>query len=243
MAMTPSLLERLARKKPLDRLVAESQGSCDAHGSLGRSITLLKLVMFGVVTTVGTGIFFILSRQVPTAGPAVMISFIIAGPLARFAEGRVTTDVLRPVHLPVAVAPPGYTADARTQVRHMCCALSGSSTSASLARRSADLAQLLGVPPRLITLVVRDKQMCPTGAVYDAENIVSNAPREQVLEALTVLIEHRESPVSLCSEIGDGKTLKAVFDSLLWANTELLVVRSSSLGPFLGCFSARIRAR
>jgi nucleotide-binding universal stress UspA family protein len=236
MAMTPSLLERLARKKPVDRLVADSQGSGDAHGSLGRSIALFQLFMFGVGATIGTGIFFVLSQKVPTGGPAVVISFIIAGPLGRFVEGSVTTDVLRSAHLPVAVAPRGYTVDARTLVRRVCCAFSGSSTSASLARRSADLAQLLGVPPRLTTLVVRDKQMCPTGAVYDAQNIVSNAPREQVLEALTVLIEHWESPVSLCGEIGDGNTLKAAFDSLLWANTELLVVRSSSLGPLLGVF-------
>jgi hypothetical protein len=186
MAMTPSLLERLARKQPVDRLVADSQGSGDAHGSLGRSITLFQLVMFGVGATIGTGIFFMLSQQVPTAGPAVIISFIIAGPLGRFAEGSVTTDVLRSAHLPVAVAPRGYTADARTQVRRLCCPFSGSSTSASLARRSAD----------------------------DAENIVSNAPRE-----------HWESPVSLCGEIGDGNTWKAAFDSLLWANTELLVVK------------------
>lgn len=35
--------------------------------------------MFGVGATIGAGIFFVLSQQVPVAGPAVLISFIIAG--------------------------------------------------------------------------------------------------------------------------------------------------------------------
>jgi amino acid transporter len=35
--------------------------------------------MFGVGSTVGTGIFFVLSQAVPEAGPGVIVSFIIAG--------------------------------------------------------------------------------------------------------------------------------------------------------------------
>ncbi len=36
-------------------------------------------MMFGVGATVGTGIFFVLQEAVPDAGPAVMVSFLIAG--------------------------------------------------------------------------------------------------------------------------------------------------------------------
>ena len=35
--------------------------------------------MFGVGSTIGTGIFFVLSEAVPEAGPGVIVSFIIAG--------------------------------------------------------------------------------------------------------------------------------------------------------------------
>jgi nucleotide-binding universal stress UspA family protein len=165
-------------------------------------------------------------------------------PLGRFAEGSVTTDVLRSAHIPIAVAPRGYSADARTQVRRLSCAFSGASTSPGLARRSAELAQLLGVPLRLVTLVVRDKQMYPTGAGYDAENIVSNTLRQQAHEAQAEVMEHWESPVAVTGEIGDGKSWRAAFDSLLWANAELLVVGSSNLGPllrvFLGSNSSKI---
>ena len=79
MAMAASLLERLARKKAVDRPIAESEASADDLGSLGCSITMFQLVMFGVGATIGIGIFFVLSQQVPTASPAVNISFIIGG--------------------------------------------------------------------------------------------------------------------------------------------------------------------
>ncbi len=44
-----------------------------------RSMSLFQLTMLGVGATVGTGIFFVLAEQVPTAGPAVLVSFLIAG--------------------------------------------------------------------------------------------------------------------------------------------------------------------
>ena len=356
--MAPSLLERLARKKPVDRLVADSQASADALGSLGRSITQFQLVTFGVGATIGIGIFFVLSQQVPTASPAVIISFIIAAIVAGlaalcYAEMSSMTPVFGSSYshdlatlgdgvaffvaaclileygVSASAAAAGWSEYVHKLIAKMtgitfaswltqapitaepnnvyslsfsgegalpaiilvflCCMFllrgskesarayavlalvklsvltqlhltafeliaawlrrrrpdagsasvphfSGSSTSASLARCSADPAQLLGVPPRLISLVVRDKQMCPIGASYDTENVVSNAPREQALEAQTVLIEHWESPVSVCGEIGDGRMWKAVLDSLLWAHTELLVAGASSLGPLLWVF-------
>lgn len=76
MAKAISMGERLLRRKPISHLVEETQQS-GKH--LKRSITLFQLTMFGVGATIGTGIFFVLSEQVPVAGPAVLISFIIAG--------------------------------------------------------------------------------------------------------------------------------------------------------------------
>ena len=72
---------RVLRKKPVEKLIKETQGDPE-HGHLNRSITLFQLVMFGVGATIGTGIFFVLSQTVPTAGPAVIISFIMAGIVA-----------------------------------------------------------------------------------------------------------------------------------------------------------------
>src|SRR3984885_14245051 len=57
-------------------------GAPVAHGAadhLKRGIGAFELTMFGVGSTVGTGIFFVLSQAVPEAGPGGMVSFIIAG--------------------------------------------------------------------------------------------------------------------------------------------------------------------
>ena len=50
-----------------------------AEGGLKRSFGTFELTMFGVGSTVGTGIFFVLSEAVPEAGPSVIVSFVIAG--------------------------------------------------------------------------------------------------------------------------------------------------------------------
>ena len=70
-----SLADQMLRRRPVI-------GAPVAHGAsenLERSIGTFQLTMFGVGATVGTGIFFVLSEAVPEAGPAVIISFIIAG--------------------------------------------------------------------------------------------------------------------------------------------------------------------
>ncbi|MCB1291921.1 amino acid permease [Mycolicibacterium sp.] len=76
MAVPPiSLVEQMLRTRPV-------LGAPVAHGAaaeLKRSIGAFQLTLFGVGATVGTGIFFVLSVAVPEAGPAVVVSFLIAG--------------------------------------------------------------------------------------------------------------------------------------------------------------------
>lgn len=68
---------QLLRCKPVTALVDEHGGGGKAH--LERSIGLFQLTMLGVGATIGTGIFVALTAAVPEAGPAVVVSFIIAG--------------------------------------------------------------------------------------------------------------------------------------------------------------------
>lgn len=70
-----SLMSRMFRCKPIE---TESQSE-SAHGGLTRSMGLFQLTMLGVGATVGTGIFVVLNEAVPHAGPAVVLSFLIAG--------------------------------------------------------------------------------------------------------------------------------------------------------------------
>ena len=74
-APTVRFSEQMLRRRPV-------LGAPVAHGAsdhLKRTIGTFQLTMFGVGATVGTGIFFVLSEAVPVAGPAVIISFLLAG--------------------------------------------------------------------------------------------------------------------------------------------------------------------
>ncbi|MGH3313375.1 MAG: amino acid permease [Streptomyces sp.] len=77
-----STAARLLRRKPVEQLVAESgQG---VGGGLRRSLGLWQLTMISIGATLGTGIFVVLGEAVPDAGPAVIVSFVIAGLTALF---------------------------------------------------------------------------------------------------------------------------------------------------------------
>ncbi|WP_377269741.1 APC family permease [Peterkaempfera sp. SMS 1(5)a] len=76
MAGNTPLGARMLRRKPVSALIAESGGPEEGH--LRRSIGLWQLSCIGIGATVGTGIFFVLGSAVPEAGPAVVISFVIA---------------------------------------------------------------------------------------------------------------------------------------------------------------------
>lgn len=154
-------------------------------------------------------------------------------PLGRFGEGGVTTELLRSAHLPVMVAPHGYSAGPETRIRRLSAAYSGSSSAPEIVARSAALARDYSVPLRLVTFVVRDKQMYPTGAGYDAEQFVSNVLREQARDAQATLLAGQDR---LSAEIADGPTWKAAFESLDWLDGEVLVLGSSKLGPLLRVF-------
>lgn len=76
-----TLTEQMLRRRPV-------LGAPVAHGAsdhLKRTIGTFQLTMFGVGATVGTGIFFVLSEAVPEAGPAVILSFLLAGVAAGLA--------------------------------------------------------------------------------------------------------------------------------------------------------------
>lgn len=68
---------QLVRTKPADAAGLEHR-----EGGLRRSFGFFSLTMLGVGATVGTGIFFALAQTVPEAGPATILSFLIAATTA-----------------------------------------------------------------------------------------------------------------------------------------------------------------
>ena len=74
----PALGAQLLRRKPIAQMVRDA-GSQDGGPRLVRSFGVLQLTMISVGATLGTGILVILGESVPLAGPAIWISFAIAG--------------------------------------------------------------------------------------------------------------------------------------------------------------------
>ena len=74
-ATSISLREQMLRRRP----VVGAHVAYGAADHLKRSIGTFQLTMFGVGSTIGTGIFFVMSQAVPEAGPGVILSFLIAG--------------------------------------------------------------------------------------------------------------------------------------------------------------------
>jgi basic amino acid/polyamine antiporter, APA family len=59
--------------KPVDQLVA------DTKGGLKRAVGLLDLTALGIGAIIGTGIFVILGEAIGDSGPAIILSFVLAG--------------------------------------------------------------------------------------------------------------------------------------------------------------------
>jgi APA family basic amino acid/polyamine antiporter len=86
-----SMTQQLFRIKPVDVILAETGSQPDAGGApaddsahLKRTMGLFALTMFSVGSIVGTGIFVILGTAVPKAGPAVLLSFVLAAVTCAF---------------------------------------------------------------------------------------------------------------------------------------------------------------
>ena len=62
--------------KPVDRLVADTESE---SGKLKRAVGLLDLTALGIGAIIGTGIFVILGEAIGDAGPAIILSFVLAG--------------------------------------------------------------------------------------------------------------------------------------------------------------------
>jgi APA family basic amino acid/polyamine antiporter len=68
---------RVLRRKPIDQLT--HPGS-----ELKRTMGVGHLTMISIGATLGTGIFVVLGQAVPQAGPAIVVSFVLAGITALF---------------------------------------------------------------------------------------------------------------------------------------------------------------
>jgi len=164
--------------------------------------------------------------------------------LGSFLEGGVTSGVLHTAPLPVALAPRSYAPGPRARLSRITCAVSATPGSTQTAIRAHEVCARLQVPLRLLTFVVRDRQMYPTGVGYQAENMVANQLRAQAAAGQKAIIAALPPKPPATAAIADGKTWKSAFGSVPWKEGEMIAVGSSNLGPllrvFLGSNAAKI---
>lgn len=166
------------------------------------------------------------------------------GPLGRFTAGGIANEMLHASPVPVALAPQGYRPSPGARLSRVTCAFSGSTQSRSAFDAAAQLSNRHGVPLRLVTFVVRDRQMYPSVVGYDAEAMVAEQWRTQAREAQERALDTLPEDVPVEAGVIDGHDWEDAVHSLPWEEGEVLVVGSSRLGPvarvFLGSNSTKI---
>lgn len=155
--------------------------------------------------------------------------------MARFQEGVAASEILRSAAIPVALAPRGYLPP-EGRLTRVTCAVASSRHSPELALKAGEIAAGFGVPLRLATFIVRDRQMYPTGAGYDVENLVSNQFRRQADAAHEAIRVAWPGPALPESVLGDGRDWRSAVAALDWDPGELLVIGSSGLGGLMRVF-------
>jgi nucleotide-binding universal stress UspA family protein len=162
----------------------------------------------------------------------------------KFLEGSVTRNLLHASKLPVALAPRGFSLGDKTVLTRVTCAYGATRKSKATVDYCLGFSRKYQVPLRLATFVVRDKQMYPTGAGYQIENVVANQWRSQAIAAQKAMLAELENPAPVKTVIGDGANWKDTLQSIGWKPGEVLVIGSGRLGPlaqvFLGSNGNRI---
>lgn len=156
----------------------------------------------------------------------------------QFITGSVASELLNHIKLPVALAPKGFhqNHNFESQLSRVSCAVSGTQRSYELAVNASEWAELFGVALRFVTFAVRDRDITPTAAGFDAENIVINEWRDQITTQYQQFMQQWDSDVDISLEIGDGDTWKKSIRSVGWHASELLIIGLNDAGRFKQMF-------
>ncbi|WP_062563954.1 universal stress protein [Paracoccus aminovorans] len=201
-----------------------------ARAAMPPDVPAEYLARHGASTAAG-----LLALAEETDADAIVLGSSRKAPMARFQEGVVASEILRSAQVPVALAPRGYDA-LSGGVSRVTCALSASEHSIALARRAGQIAAGFHAALRLATFIVRDRQMYPSDAGYDAENLVANQFRRQA-HALhdRIRADWPDEALPECV-LGDGRNWRQAVGALDWRPDELLVIGSSGLGGLMRVF-------
>lgn len=167
------------------------------------------------------------------------------GSAGRLTLGSLSSELLHTAALPVAVAPRDYRPPRGMCLTRLTCTYSGQDTASGTVLEALGLANALGVPLRLVSFAVRDRQMYPSLVGYHSEDVVVNAWREQAqanFERLHKQLAGNTPPVETL--ISEGESWHDALDNLDWETGEVLALGSSRMGVlarvFLGSNASKI---
>jgi nucleotide-binding universal stress UspA family protein len=197
-----------------------------------------------VSTSARTASEGLMTTAAQTDADLVVLGSARHGPFGRFAVGSVTNEMLHTAPVPVVLTPRGYSPASDARLRRVTCAFAGSTRSRTAFDAAVQLSKRHGLPLRLTTLVVRDRQMYPSQVGYSAERLVAEQWRVQAEEAQNRALATLPDDVPVEAGVVSGRNWEEALDSLPWEEGEVLVVGSSRLGPvrrvFLGSNSTKI---
>lgn len=145
------------------------------------------------------------------------------GPAGRCSFGTTAAGVLAESRHPVALAPRGLRKAPPARLRRVSCAFTAADTDRRPLTVAAALARRHGVPLRLVTFVVRDRQMYPSPAGYDLEHMVTNVWRDQAAAAQRAARDSLPAALAATAVMIEGASWKKAVGRTDWACGEILV--------------------
>jgi nucleotide-binding universal stress UspA family protein len=174
----------------------------------------------------------------------VVVGSSRAGPLGRFTAGSVSDTLLHASPVPVALAPRGYRPSPGTRLARVSCGFGGAPGATATVRAATALARRHGVPLRLVTFVVRDRQMYPSLVGWESERMVEEQWRVQAAKAQEQALAALPDDVAATAVVADGYDWHEALDRVPWEDGEVLVAGSSRLRSgsriFLGSNATKI---
>jgi nucleotide-binding universal stress UspA family protein len=173
---------------------------------------------------------------------AIVLASSRNGPPGRVTPGNFGGELVHASDLPVILTPRGYkdapAVGMGAAVSRITFSYPGGSSAAfGAVQQSLQIARTLGVPLRLASFAVRDRQMFTAPVGLDAESILVAAWREQAESALLHVREQMgEAGTSIQIRMADGESWDEVLQHLDWQPVELLAMGSCRLGLFTRLF-------
>jgi nucleotide-binding universal stress UspA family protein len=159
-----------------------------------------------------------------------------SGVVRQFAMGSVTSQLLHSSPVPLALAREG--AEPGPAVRRVTCGCVSSEGSALDA--AVQLCLRGGFPLRLVTFLVSDH---PLGRLA-GDDVAHERSLADARETLAEAVASMPIELEVETAVAEGDDVPQAFDSLDWADGDLLVIGSSTAGPvarvFVGDMSSRL---